>query len=394
MRELFAFFLFFLILVSFRGTDVHHTRGRIPASLQGHCYRGLTNFTRALKPDSRFFSWKRWLSIPENRFDLDLYNDLITQYENALRSGENFTPDQSSEGLLAYIKATVRSRDLDDSGMDLKLNLFREGKLEALHQRLLKRGKLESARIEDLTAELFTTAFGPEVSFKKFLNGDELKKKLILRVVQQDLVDKGLLGVFFDYRLTKNNPTFLQKFRSTIPGKAAMTGILNLPVLAGAPPLYLPGFGPIRLSEGLSGELLDKGLSDDVLRRIDMEIGHSLTDKARFNKIKSYYVSGVMIYITLASIYDSYQLNKDLDEEAIVLDEALGEIEELVRKTEVLENSGINVFSDEELEEGRTFCDAISSCLKSVGVSEGETEAPAFTQCKQIMDPDNRCKRL
>jgi len=394
MRELFAFLLFFTLLLPFRGTDFHYIKGRIPASVQGQCYSGLTNLSRAIKPDSRFFSWKRWLSIPENRFNFDLYNDLISQYEGALRSGENFTPEQTSEGLLAYIKATVRSKDIDDSGMDLRLNLFREGKLEALHQRLLKRRKLESGRIEDLTAELFTTAFGPEVALKEFLNGNELKENLILRVVQQDIVDKGLLGVFFDYRLTKNNPTFLQKFRNSMPGKAAMTGILNLPMLAGTPPLYLPGFSPLRLSEGLSGEMLDKGLSDDVLRRIDMEIGHSITDKARFNKIKNYYVSGVMVYVTLASLYDSYQLNKDLDEEAEALGEALNEVEDLVRKTEVLESSGIDVFSDEALEEGKTFCDAISSCLESVGVSEGETDSPAFSQCKQIMDPDNRCTRL
>jgi hypothetical protein len=169
----------------------------------------------------------------------------------------------------------------------------------------------------------------------------------------------------------------------------------------GTPPLYLPGKRPIKLSDELASEILHKGILDDgVSRRLEMELGGRVMTPLRYEIIKNYYLKGIMVYVTLAGLYDFYQLNKELDEEKVFIQEATDEAVRILNIAEELEQSGIDIFSDEGLEEGSSFCEALFSCLETLGISKEtymngpEQYSEELGTCRSLMDPDNRCTSL
>lgn len=368
---------------------------RTPASVESGCYESLFEYQVILNDKSRYSFWKRFVGLPEKRFDHDHYKSLVEVYGR--RNGEDLflNVESSSESVLALIRV-MSDRYTPEMTGDLKLNLFKEGSLEKIVRRLSEKGKLESAQIDDLTRELFTTAFGPEIKVKNLLGGKKAQEQAILRIVQQDLLSRGLLKVFKDYRYSQVHPSFLQKFRRSRLGRGALTGLLNLPVYIGWPPLYLPGLKPIRLSEELASEILQEGLTDPVYRRLQMELGSKVVSPLRYEIIKNYYLKGVVIYMTLAGLHDFYQLNKELDDEEQIIQEATAEAVRILDIAENLEQNGIDIFDENGVEEGKSFCDAILSCLETLGVTKDEVDSQSeeMSTCRSLMDPDSRCKTL
>lgn len=398
-KNLALFILFFLCVYPFRDDPSHSfvMGKREPAQVENQCYQSLREVQAMSNPKSSYRIWRRFLGFPEKRFDQNRYRELIDVYKNSAEDPTGFV-EESPEGLLALGRALILRNA--GEGVDLiperslKLNRFKEAHLEAVVSRLKSKGKLEVSQIEDLTRELYFVAFGPEIKLKNFFRGKKGREELLLRIVEEDLLDRGLLRVFKDYRISKATPSFLQKFTSSRYGKGAMAGVFNLPVLIGWPPMYLPGFKPLRLSDELADEILHKGLTTEVLRRVDMEFGSSAVDVIRYEIVKSYYLKGIMIYLSLAGLYDFYQLNKELDKENEVLVEAGEQAGDLLELTSKLEAQGIDVFSNSDVESGKTFCEAIRACLKSIGVDPASVTRndDNFLACQSVTDPDNRCK--
>lgn len=368
---------------------------RVPASQAAGCYESFSEFQVITDEKSRYSFWKRLVGLPEKRFDHDHYRQLVEKYSQ--REGEALFMDveKSSESVMAMVR--VLGQKYNPEGVkDLKLNIFKEGSLERTVRRLSEKGRLESAQIDDLTRDLYLTAFGPEIKVKNLLRGKKAQEEALLRVVEQDLLSRGLIRVFKDYRYSQAHPTFIQKFRRSRYGRGALTGLLNLPVYIGWPPLYLPGLKPIRLSEELASQILEQGLTEPIYRRLQMELGATVLNPLRYEIIKSYYLKGIMVYVTLAGFYDFYQLNKELDDEQQIIQEATDEAVRILNIAEDLEQNGIDIFADEAVKEGQSFCDAIYSCLETLGVSgDKASEHPdEVATCRSLMDPDNRCKTL
>lgn len=400
-KPLIPFILFFLIVAPFKNNSESVERisfgKRTPAQVENQCYETMREAMVMGDKESRYSLWRRFIGFPESRFDKERYNELIEIYTKSAEDPTTIV-EQSPEGLLALGRALVLRNA--GEGIDLiperalKLNRFKEAHLEEVVSRLKNKGKLESAQIEDLTRELYLTAFGPEFKLRNYFFGKKAREELLLRIVEEDLLDKGLLRVFRDYRISKTKPSFIQKFNSSPYGKGALAGVLNLPVLIGWPPLFLPGFKPLRLSDELTDEILQKGLTPEVMRRIDMDFSSSAVDKARYEIIKRYYLKGIIIYVSLAGLYDFYQLNKELDQENEILVEAGEQAGELLELTSKLEAQGVDVFSESNVETGKTFCDAIKACLLSIDIDPSEVgmEDPNFKACQSVTDPDSRCK--
>ncbi|MCR9205219.1 MAG: hypothetical protein NXH75_11610 [Halobacteriovoraceae bacterium] len=400
-KPLIPFILFFLIVAPFKmGKESFSGISfgkRKPAQVENQCYETMREAMVMSNKKSRYSIWRRFIGFPENRFDRDKYKELIKVYTNSAEDPTTIV-EESPEGLLALGRALVlrnagEGRDLIPERA-LRLNRFKEAHLEEVVSRLKNKGKLEASQIEDLTRELYLTAFGPEFKLRNTFSGKKAREEVLLRIVEEDLLDKGLLRVFKDYRISKSKPSFIQKFNSSPYGRGALAGVLNLPVLIGWPPLYLPGFKPLRLSDELTDEILQKGLTPEVMRRIDMDFTSSAVDKARYEIIRRYYLKGIIVYVSLAGLYDFYQLNKELDQENEILVEAGEQAGEILELTSKLEAQGVDVFSDSNLETGKTFCDAIRACLISIEIDPNEVgmDDPNFKACQSVTDPDSRCK--
>lgn len=379
---------------------VESKASRYPASVDSSCYEVYQELEVIKNPQSRFHLWKRFFGLPQERFDHQRYRALVEEYGAREPDRLYIDVEESPEALVALTRVVADKIGLA-SQPDLRLNRFKEAALERVVKRLKEKGTLESAQIEDLTRDLYLTAYGPEIPLKRVLRGKSAQDEAILRIVQQDLLSRGLVKVFKDYRYSKSHPTFLQRFRQSKWGRAALTGLFNLPMYLGTPPMYLPGKKPIVLSDELAGEILEKGLRDDgVVRRLEMELGGRVLTPLRYELFKNYYLKGVMVYVTLAGFYDFYQLNKELDQEQAVIQEATDEAVRILNMAENLEQSGIDIFSDDGVQEGKSFCDAIFSCLNTLGVQESALrDDPSLFEeevatCRSLMDPDNRCTKL
>ncbi len=394
-----SFLLFSLaILVHQQGwilKESHEFALRIPASEAPGCYESFHEYQVIVDEKSRYSFWRRFVGLPERRFDHEHYQQLVVDY-SARQGDELFSNvEQTPEAMVAMARV-IANKYTPEATPELKLGIFKEAALERTVRRLANQGRLESAQIDDLTRNLFLTAFGPEIPVRNLLKGKKAKEAALLRIVQQDLLSRGLLKVFKDYRYSQANPRFLQKFRSSKVGRAALTGLLNLPVYIGWPPLYLPGLKPVRLSEALASEILQEGLTEPVYRRLQMELGGRILTPLRYEVIKNYYLKGIMIYVTLAGFHDFYQLNKVLDDEQQIIQEATEEAVRILNMAENLEQNGIDIFEENGVEEGQTFCDAILSCLETLGISsEGIDSHPDKVEtCRSLMDPDSRCKKM
>ncbi|GEM_PF-3236448 len=393
-----SFILFFSIIFTHKVLQQDSMEGafswRRPSSERLNCYQEMKDIQVINDPKKKTHFWRKFIGLPAERFNYQKYDEFVTEY-NAREGDDLFSSiEETPESLLALTRA-IGNRYVPPENMPtLKLNRFKEAALEGIVKRFQAKGRLEVAQIENLTRELYMTAYGPEVKLKNFFKGSEARDEIILRVVQQDLLSRGLLRVFSDYRISKNTPSFIQKFRQTKLGKAALTGIFNLPMYAGWPPLWLPDFKPLKLTDELADEVLDKGLTDNVLRRLDMSFSSDLVTRLRYDILRSYYLKGIMVYVSLAGLYDFYQLNKGLDDESEILQNATAEVVSILDSAADLEQSGIDIFTSQGIEEGKSFCEAIHSCLGTLGTTLSESSPDQLKTCCSIMDPDNRCKNL
>jgi hypothetical protein len=186
--------------------------------------------------------------------------------------------------------------------------------------------------------------------------------------------------MFSDYR---HPASFIQRFSQTPWGKGLLTGLLNLPVLSGLPPLYLPSLKKRGISEALGRELLEEGINEQTLIKIERELGESLVDRNRYEAIRRSYIAGAMTFVTLAGIYDMVQLNKVIDEEAEDIEMAKEEADDFLEVGEILKEENIDIFAEESYVAGQSFCEAIEECVASL------EDVP---MCQDLMDPDSRCK--
>ncbi len=371
------FLLFFIVIAPFKFSSSQGFRE--PASVVKDCFQRMAQLLAAKDPQSSFSLWRRFLSLPQKEFDYDYYQSNLRDL--AQLEGDHFIPlGEGPEEVLAFIVASQRRLGLEESFEPKGWGQWRRGYFEKIIGRLKKRGRLNISDIDDLTRELFVGAYGPSLKWKKFFSGQYSDNQMMKRVVHEDLVKKGLLRVFKEYRLPANH---LQKFSKTPWSKALMTSLFNLPMLAGLPPLYLPALKKVTISEALAREILENGLNENAMAKVELELGASFGVKERYEKLRKAYLAGVMVYLTIAGIYDTYQLTKELDEESAQIEESLDAGSQITEGLEVLEKENIDVFSEDSYTEGATFCEAIAECLAEVGDKE---------MCVSLMDPDSRCK--
>ncbi|MEC7276764.1 MAG: hypothetical protein VXV96_10625 [Bdellovibrionota bacterium] len=377
---LFSFLCFFLMLAFFNGDETsRQDLMRVPASVGGGCFEKMAFLLASKDPHGKVSLWKKMLSLPEGDFKGSDY--LVYQQDLKELTGDDFIPaNQSPEAIMAYIKVSGERLGIKEEFDPDKWSRFKRGQFEKIIRRLKKRRRLETASLEELTSELFIAAYGPDFKWRHFFSEDLARKRLVLRAAQEDLVSRGMFRMFSDYR---HPASFIQRFSQTPWGKGLLTGLLNLPVLSGLPPLYLPSLKKRGISEALGRELLEEGINEQTLIKIERELGESLVDRNRYEAIRRSYIAGAMTFVTLAGIYDMVQLNKVIDEEAEDIEMAKEEADEFLEVGEILKEENIDIFAEESYIAGQSFCEAIEECVASL------EDVP---MCQDLMDPDSRCK--
>jgi len=380
-------------------SDNDHFFKRAPAS-QKVCTELVNETMLLFRPSPRFKWWQRFTgnrNLSVDSFSQERMDRLeALYYEDLIKGDSSPKPEASPEGLMAFIRAT-KSFQLKGENQAREIGEISIAQKRALSELLKKLSYQRSWQFDDidnLTHVLYTIAFGARGSLGASLSFTGRQRELIVALATEDLAKKGMYESFSHFRFLGANPGPLRKFAQTKFASGLKVSLLNLPMLLGAPPLYLPKVKPPKLSKGLADDLLSEGLTDEVAERISREIGASLVVNDQYLRVRKAYMYGVMIYLVMAQAYDTYQLEAELRESQELIGEAREEADELTQSLDVLEGSSIDVFSEEEIEKGNIFCQNLRECFDAFSVPESDTESEGFKTCQSVIDPGNQCRSL
>ncbi len=414
-----SFFLFFGLLFPFspywkKKYDLFEDGGRRPSSQASGCYRGIDDFLKETSLQGSYRWWQIWKRWDGSRpFDRERFFFLREQYSLSLRKVDSVERvELSPEGVLAYIEALSKKRGLTHPRLK-KLGFFSRRGLQKIANKISQEKKIDKELLENFSAEIYLNAYGPAFGvkdlFSSYLGDSTLKKKALVRILQEDISRRGLESFLAKKHFFSDRPKSYQKFARSKLGRSLGIGLFNLPVFIGVPPLFLPSMRPFRISENLAQELINKGLSDELLDKLERELATKtgkpfslrLENRARYEILKRYYMRGALIYLAAFGLYETYRFDEELDEEAKILQVNLNKMTDELNTALELDSDGYFLFpgdsrESDAVQKGEIFCQAIESCLDDFG-EEGhliEKVSDEYKACQKFMDPDNRCTRL
>lgn len=398
--------LTFSILAFFQGPQ--SVTERSPASVAGDCFSDVRLFLGKRPVLTR--AWSKFKQIKSGyKLDSERLAYYREEYSRALEvDGIEFRDVKpTSESLIAYIETINKSLGGDHVPEARKMNFFRRQSVANIVDTMNSDGKLLMNDIEDLVGDLYLAVYGPSMKANEVLFEDHIEKRVLARVIQEDLAARGLSNVFFKYKILGKKKTWAQKFVRSKFGRTLGTGILNLPVLFGLPPMYLPKLKQIKIPESLVGDLIENGLTDEMAKKLEQEIGRQLGDKltfnlqnrARYRLFRRYYMAGISIYLTYMAVIEFHETNSALGEEAEVLNELASEMTGTLENAMELEAKGYDIFEkkEEEPNEENRWCQAMAQCIESESEELGEKVlkgSESYKACKEFMDPDNLCPSM
>ncbi|MFT6069102.1 MAG: hypothetical protein ACJAT2_000421 [Bacteriovoracaceae bacterium] len=386
---------------------------RLPASVVGSCFHDVRLFfskrATLTKAWSKFKKAKSGHKLDFER--IDFYRE---EYLRGIETdGLQFRDvHPSSEGLIAYIEAINKNFGGDHIPEMKKMDYFRRKKVASIVDTLNADGKVLFKDIENLMGELYLAVYGPSMKANEVLFEDNIEKRVLARVIQEDLASRGLTNVFVKYRILGKKKTWAQKFVRSNLGKTLGASVMNLGSVFGLPPIYLPNLRPLKIPDHLVQELLENGLNKEITKKLEQEIGRNLGDRltfnlqnrARYRLFRRYYMAGISAYLTYMMIMEFHETNSSLSEEAELIEAMASEMTSNLENAMELEAKGYDIFekSEEEkeetvLEKNNRWCSAITECLQSESEDLGEKVvkgSDTYKACKEFMDPQNLCPSL
>ncbi len=347
----------------------------------------------------------------ESKFDYGKFVSYKRKYELQITSGsvENLDFERTPESLLALAEVMNRKNHLE-LGPSLQHLSYRKSRaVEKATKKLLGDRPLRVEDLENSISEIYSIILGPTFKLRDSI-GEAGKRRMMFRVFAEDAAINGLLPVLKKYKIFKDASKYqkLINFLDTKKGKTLLTGLLNLPVIWGIPPFYLPGMKRIRIPHEMVKEAMEKGMSDEMANRMIKAVNDQLVasgslkmeTQAKYRVFRRHYMYGIAAF-TFYIMYSDFRLAEQYREENRVYEEALEEVSETVSDLELLEERGFDLF--ERAEEASTesslstsFCRAIEDCLNSEKEDTGVRPiegSDSYKACKEFMDPDNQCDR-
>lgn len=411
---IFGFFLFIFYFTS--KNYVHVDLNRNPASVEGTCKQLVGSLIGDEFLPSK--AWKNLTNIPKNYpFNYEEFKMLRLGYseELATKPVKDIELKKTPEGILALAEAmNKRMGEEVDSGLDQSLqnmSFLKRRKLSRLVEKFDTANKRSMEDIEELVGNIYVAALGPRFKVSHALSTEKSKAKIMSRIVQEEMLTMGLTEYFGKHNALKSSKGFLRRFMDSYKGKSLATMLLNLPVMYGFPPMYLPGLKKITLPKALAQEILEKGLTDELVQKINIEVLQELKvklpNRVRYEVVRRYLMAGMGIYLTYV-ILDEFYEGEQVRQQNELLEEVAMDMNDILSQAEALEDRGINIFNDDEddvtadLEEtgqltDNPFCRAIRECLTMHKEETGEEAvggSDSYRECKAFMDPDNKCPKL
>ena len=297
-------------------------------------------------------AWNKLSNIPNNyRFDFEKFKQLKEQYlvdlETININQLNFK--HSPESIIALAEALNKEVGSDlESGLTT-MSFIKRRKLERIVKNIERIDSPSIEQVEELVANVYATVLGPKFKLSYLTESHTAKNKIMSRIVQEQILKDGLLKVLSENSELRATQGFFKSFVNSYKGKYLATMLFNLPVLVGFPPLYLPGLKKIKLPPELARELLEKGLTDEMLQKINIEVLQDLniniSHRNGYQLFRRYYMAGISVYLSYVMLEEFYQGEK-IREENIILEEIATDMNDILDQAEVLQSRGINIFND------------------------------------------------
>jgi hypothetical protein len=281
------------------------------------------------------------------------------------------------ETIVAFIEAL---RLTQRSSIELRpLTPALKRKALRLSQKLMSTQAPVFRETQEILSELFEHLYG-SVPQRLFLRSDQ-KKEILSRAMMESLSYQGLHFILPHFHEASRS-SLIAEFRQSRLGKITITGFLNLPVLMGLPPLYLPGLRRLQLPAPLALKALDQGLNDLSLRELEAGLNlrsGTLNNRARYEIFRRYYMVGVSGYLIMAMAYDSYQEHEALKLEKELLEELSFGVSELLSPLA-------------DLDERHPSCASLERCFEARSVNfESFEPRDSYIQCKELFDRRAQC---
>lgn len=402
---LIPFFCFFWVLTLLLRPEVRvyndATRFRIPAS--GLSEAGCRSLAQDFLGSIGQPAWKQFFEGRRD-FNFALYREKAAEFKMHIQGKDlgdalaEVTPPNRAEEVMAFLDALNETYRQSDITKVAELPRRSRKKLQKLAKKMASEKRVVWRDLESVVSEIYELNLGPRIQTKDFFNSELLKQRLMTRVFQEDLAQKGLKGVFKKYRIFADRPHIINDFMKSKKGEALKTSLFNLPMFFGAPPLYLPRLRPMRLSKELADDILLNGFGPEQMAKFDesVRIGPlGVSGQARYEILRKAYMLGATVYLSAAAMYEAYETDQVLDEEREVLNQIEEDVSSDLNQALELEDRGYAIFEDSAQKGPRDpRCRLLESCFEQQNLARPYTEhseSTAYKQCKKTLDRNNRC---
>ncbi len=354
---------------------------------------------------SPWFGFIRRVRTPHlGNLDGSLVNQLTDEFLSEFQAGKSLSDFNPStiEETLALMEATIVSRGsarVDYARMDL----LKRGKLANLLKQINKPSRFSLESYENIWSEIFITRIGRWESYKSIFDGDHAKKTAIMLLMQEEIARIGLEKAAKKYGMFENPEGVLRRFKNSKLGRFLAVSIFNIPIVLGMPPLVLPRFKKPRLPADLANDLIEQGMTDLNVSRVDDflkeysagRFGINLDKLERYELIRRTYSSGLGAYFLVLAVWESFVRNRDISEEEDAITDTIAEIQDLISSAEDLQSQGYDIFSDQVTESQVNIsreCKDFKECLSTFGdYKQIDKDSIQYRDCKDFVDPQNKC---
>lgn len=338
---------------------------RAPANQELSCRDLLTGILRqTYERESREFFTRR------RSFDQELFSSELAEDLEVLKGRRPMT----LESLMAIIQKMSGHNDLDEPLSRRELS-----RLRRLGRDLYSGSTLRFRDVEEGLSGLLEARLGRTRGWMPTLS-QERKELLLQRLAEETLVRDGLR----QWLSTYPQASAWSRFKNSMVGKTLATGLFNLPVLTGFPPLYFPGLKKLILPRDLAEELLEKGFSDELWPRLHeaLELGRlNLEQRYLYERFKNYYMAGAGLYFTIFLAYDSYEDAQAREEERMLLQTLSQGMTEMMLP--VLNSDG-----------RAPSCRSLEACFLERQIDPEQDRGEAGYQlCKSLFDRRQQCEQ-
>lgn len=404
LKQMGAFIIFLGFSLAF-GTLIKNSRPltsqvqRFPASPapSGSC-AGLTDdLLEAINAPT----WKQFIE-GRSAFSFALYQTKLAQYKELLEGKTLdeglalFHRPEKSEEVIAFIDALNSIHRQSSIIISEKLPLLTRRKLHKLAEKMISEKRVLWRDLESLVSDIYDLNLGPQIKNKDFFRSDLLKQRVVTRLFQEELAERGLSHILPKYRIFLDKPPLIKSFLESREGELIKTALFNLPVFFGAPPMYLPKLRRMRISRELADEILMNGLGPEQMKKVEdaLKLGSmDISAQARYEIIRRYFSIGATVFLSAAVAWEAYETNQVIEEEREILNQLTYDIGTSLEDAQELSRRGYQVFND-DAQARHPSCRSLETCFEKQGLLapfQNSREDKRYLSCKQIFDRNSNC---